>query len=401
MTKIITTDKLQVGYEKKAVIDNVDIQGIRGQLICLLGPNGVGKTTILRTLTGLLAPVSGAVYLENANVQKMKKSDLAKKMAVVLTEQVSLNLMTAFEIAAMGRYAHTNFRGKLKESDIKIVETALCAVQAIHLRDKYYSQLSDGEKQKVMIARALVQEPEVIVLDEPTSHLDIKHKVEVINILRELCTNKGITVILSLHDIDLAIKGCQTILLIQHGKVIAQGPPEEIIQKGTIQSLYELDGATYSELLGSMEFVYPDISPEIFIFGGGGTGSEIYRAALRNGFGICCGVLHENDVDYYIGNALKCPIIAQSSFSQISKENYIKALNQIKAVPFVIDTGFPIGEINKKNLELVREAAKMNKTVYSLCRICDFNSRYGELKENVVPVTHINKLFQEMRRKSK
>lgn len=400
MTKIITTDNLQVGYEKKTVIDNVDIQGIKGQLICLLGPNGVGKTTILRTITGLLAPVEGTVYLENTNVQKMKKQDLAKKMAVVLTEQVSLNLMTVFEIAAMGRYAHTNFRGKLTETDIAIVEAALHSVQAIHLRDKYYAQLSDGEKQKIMIARALVQEPEVIVLDEPTSHLDIKHKVEVINILRELCNSKGITVILSLHDIDLAIKGCQNILLIQHGKVIAQGAPEEIIKKGTIQSLYELDGATYSELLGSMEFAYPGISPEIFIFGGDGTGSEVYRAALREGIGICCGVLHKNDVDYHISKALKCPIVAEDSFCEISEENYNKALSQIKAVSVVVDTGFPIGEINRKNFDLVREAIKMNKKVFSLCRKFDFEDRYGEIKTHVVPITCMKELFQKIRRAS-
>ena len=164
MTSVITAENLTVGYDRKTVVENVNISGIKGQLICLLGPNGAGKTTILRTLTGLLSPVHGTVYISGNNVLHTNKDELAKKMAVVLTEQMSLGFMTAFEIAAMGRYPHTNHFGKLSPDDIRITEDALKAVDAYKLKDRYYSQLSDGEKQKVMIARALVQEPMLIVL---------------------------------------------------------------------------------------------------------------------------------------------------------------------------------------------------------------------------------------------
>ena len=318
MNHIILAEDLNVGYDKKTVVEKVNISGIRGQLICLLGPNGAGKTTILRTLSGLLAPLKGTVYITGQDVRSMEKEQLAKKLAVVLTEQMSLGFLTVFEIAAMGRYPHTNHFGKLSASDVIIIGEALSAVDAYELRDRFFSELSDGEKQKVMIARALVQEPQLIVLDEPTSHLDIRHKVEVIKILQRLCEEKGITVILSLHDIDLAIKACQTVLLIRHGEIVAQGMPEEIITDGTIQKLYDIEGAYYSELMGSLEF-HNIRKPEVFITGGCGTGSGIYRALSRAGIGLACGVLHSNDVDAFIGKSLNCRVIEENPFARYKR----------------------------------------------------------------------------------
>lgn len=382
MNNVIVAENLHVGYENEVVVEQIDICGIKGQLICLLGPNGAGKSTILRTLTGLLVPVKGAVHINGEDIRNIKKADLAKKLAVVLTEQVSLGLLTVFEIASMGRYPHTNFMGKLTEEDKEIVEEALCAVNALHLRNRYYSELSDGEKQKIMIARALVQQPELIVLDEPTSHLDVKHKVEVISILHKLCIEKGITVILSLHDIDLAIKGCQTILLVQDGKIAAQGTPEEIIKAGTIQKLYDIEGAKYNELLGSLEFSSPQ-NPEVFVTGGNGTGTGIYRAISRAGYGMYCGVLHSNDVDIHVGKALNCSIIEEDAFSKISDKNFKLAKEKIKSVNYVVDTGFPVGNINQLNVDLIIEAVKMGKTVFTLCHKSFMRNRYGEWAEKI------------------
>ncbi|MCG1025537.1 MULTISPECIES: ABC transporter ATP-binding protein [Dehalobacter] len=382
MNNVILAEKMDVGYEKTVVVENVDLRGIKGQLICLLGPNGAGKSTILRTLSGLLAPVSGTVYINGSDLKSIKKPELAKKLAVVLTEQVSLGLLTVFEIAAMGRFPHTNLIGKLSDEDKGIIQEALQAVNAVHLRDRYYAELSDGEKQKVMIARALIQQPELIVLDEPTSHLDVKHKVEVISILRRLCLEKGITVVLSLHDIDLAIKGCETILLIQDGKIAAQGTPEEIIKAGTIQSLYEIEGAQYNELLGSLEF-FSRQYPEIFIAGGNGTGAGVYRALSRAGYGMCCGVLHSNDIDIHIGKALGCEIIEEEAFNAIHEDKYHQAREIMKTVDYMIDTGFPVGSINQRNMDLVIEAVKMGKTVFSLFPKEHAFKRYGEWTDKI------------------
>jgi iron complex transport system ATP-binding protein len=382
MNQVILAENLDVGYEKKTVVEHVNINGLRGQLICLLGPNGAGKTTILRTLSGLLAPMGGTVCINGDNICHSSKDALAKKLAVVLTEQMSLGFMTVFEIAAMGRYPHTNHFGKLSAVDIGVVEEALTAVDALKLKDRYFSELSDGEKQKVMIARALVQEPQLIVLDEPTSHLDVKHKVEVLTILQRLCDEKGITVILSLHDIDLAIKACQTVLLIRHGKIVAQGMPEEVITDGTIQKLYDIKGADYNELMGSLEF-HNERKPEVFVTGGNGTGAGIYRALSRAGFGIVCGVLHSNDVDAYIGKSLNCMVIEENPFSEISEGHFMEATAVLGMVGYMIDTGFPIGKGNRRNLEIIINAAKNGKRVYSLCGDQEKTQRYGEAARNI------------------
>ncbi len=392
MNQVIVAKNLDVGYEKKVVVENVNINGIRGQLICLLGPNGAGKSTILRTLTGLLAPVNGTVYVNETDLLQVNKGDLAKKLAIVLTEQLSLGFLTVFEIAAMGRYPHTNYLGKLTEHDIQIVEEALAATDALWLKDRYYSELSDGEKQKIMIARALVQEPELIVLDEPTSHLDVKHKVEVIRILQELCVKKGITVVLSLHDIDLAIKGCQTILLVQNGKIVAQGTPEEIIQAGTIQKLYAIEGAHYNELMGSLEFNSPQ-KPEVFVTGGNGTGVSVYRALARAGLGMYCGVLHSNDIDLHIGKALNCEMIEEHAFHNISAESLAIAADKIASVDHVIDTGFPLGNNNQGNLDLLNNAVACGKKVFSLCPAEEMSRRFGAAAAKVVCCSNLHTLI--------
>ena len=367
------------------------MSGMRGQLICLLGPNGAGKTTILRTLTGLLKPVNGTVYINGDNILNLKKEDLAKQMAIVLTEQLSLGFLTVFEIASMGRYPHTNHLGKLKAEDIRIIKEALISVGAYGLKNRYYTELSDGEKQKVMIARALVQQPELIVLDEPTSHLDIRHKVEVIKILQKLCREKGITVVLSLHDIDLAIKGCQTVFLVRDGEILAQGCPEEIIKPGTIHKLYGLEDAHYNELLGSMEFTNSNL-PSVFVTGGNGTGANVYRALSRVGLGMYCGVLHSNDIDSCIGKSLGCEVIEEEAFCKISLKNLNIAKDKLHRVEYVVDTGFPVGNNNQFNLQLLIEALKMKKTVYSLADKDCFEERFGIYADRVVHCSKISEM---------
>jgi iron complex transport system ATP-binding protein len=395
MNSVIVAENLDVGYVKKTVVENVNINGIRGQLICLLGPNGSGKSTILKTLTGLLAPVNGTVFINGNDILHSNKDEMAKKLAVVLTEQLSLGFLTVFEIAAMGRYPHTNHFGKLSAADIKVVDESLTAVGAQKLKSRFFSELSDGEKQKVMIARALVQQPMLIVLDEPTSHLDVKHKVEVLKILQQLCSEKGITVVLSLHDIDLAIKACQTVLLIRHGKIVAQGTPEEVIKDGTIQMLYDIKGAHYNELMGSLEFNNMQ-EPELFVTGGNGTGAGVYRALSRAGYGMYCGMLHSNDVDSYIGKTLNCDIIGENAFSVISDRSYEEAEEKIKLVDYVIDTNFPLGNNNQRNLELLKNAAENGKKVYSLCKKQDIYSRYGEYSDKIQYCTSVCELIQKI-----
>ncbi len=362
---IVNADQVNAGYESKTVVEGVNLKGLKGQMICLLGPNGAGKSTILRTLSGLLAPVSGTVQIDGTDISSLRENALAKKLAVVLTEQSAPALMTVYELVSMGRYPHTNFWGKLEREDYEVIDQAFDQVGVKHLAERYYSELSDGEKQKVMIARALVQQPELIILDEPTSHLDIHHKVEIIQILNHLCRTLGITAILSLHDLDLAAKGCQTLLMVKDGKVIAQGAPEDVIKSGTLQELYNVKGARYNELLGSVELT-GNYEEEVFVVPGCGTAIPLYRSLERGGYGTASGVLHKNDVDVQVAHAICSHIVMEEAFEPISAVRLRQAEERMKHCRFVIDSGFPCGSMNKNNLKLIVQAVEHGSTVLSM-----------------------------------
>ena len=395
MEQVIRTHKLDVGYDGKSVIKDVDILGMKGELICLLGPNGAGKSTILRTLSGLLAPVEGAVFIHDEPLPKKKKADLAKVLSLVLTDKTAPQLTTVQDIVAMGRMPYTDFMGRLTKKDWQKVDEALITVGAKHLSKRYITSLSDGEKQKVMIARALVQEPELIILDEPTSHLDIKHKVEVIKLLQKLTNEKKITCILSLHDIDLALKGCEKVILVNNGQIVCQGTPEQIIKHNIINELYQIQGARYNELLGAVE-LQNDNKPSVLIVSGNGTGMPIFRTLNRKGIGMVAGVLHENDIDTQIILAMGQPVIIEKPFEPISTLKKEQAMAAIEMVENVIDTGFQVGSGNKANLEIIAKAIAMEKQVYTLRSKEECEKLWGILAASCIYCENVKQLEEHI-----
>lgn len=396
MEKILSTQQLNVGYDKKIVIEGVNIQALKGQTICLIGPNGAGKSTILRTLTGMLAPVDGCVYIGQEDVRKMKSSDKAKKMAVVLTEKLNLNMTSVYEIASMGRTPHTGFFGRLSSEDKKIVEDCLKTVGAWELKDRDYISLSDGEKQKVMIARALAQSPELIVLDEPTSHLDIKHKVEVVRILNKLALETGLTVILALHDIDIAMKFCQMVLMVKDGKVVAQGSPEDIVERDTIVKLYDIQGAFFDSVLGNVE-ICNEAEPVVFVAAGAGYGIPVYRMVSRMGLGIATGVLKENDIDCSVATSMKLTVISNHSFEPLGREQLDAAIQWVKKCRVFIDTGFPVGSENQGNIELFLQAVKDGCQVLSLRNKAESLQLYGAVS-NICFLASLSELSEKLKK---
>jgi iron complex transport system ATP-binding protein len=396
METILQAKNLNVGYDKKIVISDINLNAFKGQVICLLGSNGAGKSTILRTLSGLLAPVSGAVEIDGESISAIKKKELARKLSLVLTEQIAPAMTTVNALVSMGRTPYTDFMGRLSEEDYKIIDEALETVGADNLRDRFFSELSDGEKQKVMIARALVQEPELIILDEPTSHLDIRHKIEVVRILQKLSNEKNITCILSLHDIDLAIKGCQTVMLVNGGKIVDFGTPEEIIKSGVIQKLYNIDGAEYNELMGSVELKGAD-RKDVFVVSGNGTGINICRSLARNGYGITSGVLHENDRDYDVAVRICSKIVSEKAFESISDEHLKEAEELAFSNECAVDSGFPVGTLNTGNIVLLKSLLSTGRTVYSLRSPEESRELFGGLSGNIIHVGNTVDLLNKIK----
>jgi len=360
---VIRTENLNVGYDRKTVIANINIDALRGQTICLIGPNGAGKSTILRTLAGMLAPVQGSVYVKSQDIKDIKPKDRARYMAVVLTDKPKLDLTSAYEVVAMGRTPFTDFFGRLSEDDHRIIAESMQAVGAADLAERQFNSLSDGERQKVMIARALAQQPQLIILDEPTSHLDIRHKIEVVRILNQLSQERRLTVILALHDVDIAVKSCQNVLMVKDGEIVAQGRPEDIVLPGTIGSLYGISGAYYDSLLGSFELIYHN-APEVYIAAGAGSGVPFFRSLSRLGYGLATGILHQNDIDYSVAQAMQLTVFSELSFQPIQPDRVSQANAALKISNFAIDAGFPIGDFNRANIEMMRNHANQGRPLY-------------------------------------
>ena len=232
---------LAVGYRGRALVRDIGFRLGEGRILTLVGPNGAGKSTILKTVCGQIPAVEGCVRIGGRDIRRIPRGELAKKMAVVLTERVRPELMTCFEAAALGRYPHTGRFGALTESDRAVVRGALSRVGAEELAEREFSELSDGQRQRVLLARALAQEPEVLVLDEPTSFLDIRHKTALLEILYGEAREKGRTVLMAMHEIALAEEISDLVLAVGADGTVRLGEPRELLTDSFVAKLFGMD----------------------------------------------------------------------------------------------------------------------------------------------------------------
>ncbi|MDY6854576.1 MAG: ABC transporter ATP-binding protein [Thermodesulfobacteriota bacterium] len=382
---VLQVDNLSVGYKDKTVLRELSFQVEKGSFVSLLGPNGTGKTTLLRTLSRHLSPLYGTVLVDRAELKKLTQKELAKTMSVVLTEKVNPHFFRAWDFVAMGRYPHTGFLGKLTSSDEKAVMEALDMVHAEDLLFRDINTLSDGERQKILIARALAQDPAIILLDEPTMHLDLKHRMEVMAILQSLCRNKGITVIASLHDVDIAAKISDKVALVKDSQIIAWGEPENILSTDSVSSLYDFKGASFNRYLGSIEIRGNCAGKFVFVVAGMSSAAILYRLLSKRGFSIITGILHENDLDFFVANSLGAESYSQLPMNTITTETVQDAKKRISACICVIDTGFPVGELNHGNIDLIKTALEIGCPLYTLRKDDHFSWSVPVSGSNVFP----------------
>lgn len=250
MNNILKTDSLTVGYGKNVVVQDVNIEVLPGKIITLIGPNGSGKTTILKTILRQLEPISGCIYLSDIPFNDLKGADIAKKMAMVTTNRPKTDMMTCYDIIASGRYPYTGKLGLLTKDDIEKVNNAIDFMDVRDIVNRDFQAISDGQKQRVMIARAVCQEPEVLLLDEPTSFLDIKYKIDILNSIYKLARENNTAVVMSLHELDLAKNISDEIVCVENDKIGKIGRSEEVFVDGYIQKLYGIDKEYFDEEKG-------------------------------------------------------------------------------------------------------------------------------------------------------
>ena len=326
------TEKLSVGYHKKALIKEIEISLHKGEILTLIGPNGAGKSTILKSIARQLSCIGGNVFLEDKNLFQMTGEEVSKSMAVVLTQRLRTEMMTCEDVVASGRYPYTGKFGFLSKEDHIKVEEAMALVRVTDLKDQDFTKVSDGQRQRVMLARAICQEPEIIILDEPTSFLDVKYKLEFLSVLQDLRRRKGLTVIMSLHELELAEKVSDKILTIKGDKVDRFGTPEEIFTKGYLTELFQITQGSFDEQTGTMELeavkenaAIPENVTEtksktgsVFVIAGGGCGKNVYRRLQRQGISFATGILYENDIDWQLARLLAVEVITEKPFCEIS-----------------------------------------------------------------------------------
>lgn len=350
---------LTVGYNGKPLIHDICIGIEKGEIVTLIGPNGSGKSTILKSITRQLRVIGGKVYFADKNLHKLSYKALSTQMAVVLTDRMKPELMTCHDVVATGRYPYTGRLGILSREDEEKVDSAMEAVHAQELGGRDFNAISDGQKQRVLLARAICQEPEIIILDEPTSFLDVRHKLELLSILRGMAKEKKITVITSLHEIDLAQKISDKIMCVKGDVISHYGVPEEIFREEIIRDLYEIDNGFFDPCFGSIELPRPEGEPEIFVLSSCGTGIPVFRSLQKENIPFAAGILYTNDIDYQLARLLAARVVTEEPFREISGERCREALELMSRCGKVINAGVRLGSCNRKMAELIKAAEKM------------------------------------------
>ena len=249
----LSTRGLVVGYDGVPLIRDVALDVAGGEIVTLIGPNGAGKSTILKSIAGYLEPLGGAAYISGKPIRELSAHELALQLSVMLTERLRTELLTCMDIVETGRYPYTGRLGILADEDRAIVRQSMELVHVWDLRERDFMQISDGQRQRILLARAICQRPRVVMLDEPTNYLDIHYQIELLNILRRLVASREVGVIMSLHELPLARKVSTRIVCIKGDSVFAQGTPEEIFVPEVIDELYDLVPGTYDPTTGAIE----------------------------------------------------------------------------------------------------------------------------------------------------
>ena len=354
------TKGLTVGYHGVPLIKDIELCLKKGEIMTLIGPNGAGKTTILKSIIRQLKPLGGVACLDGSSMEKLTGKELSQKLSVVLTERVRPEMMTCKDVVATGRYPYTGKFGILSEKDWAIVQESMELVHIEELAERDFSKTSDGQKQRVMLARALCQQPDIIVLDEPTSFLDIRYKLEFLSIIQNMSRTRHLSVIMSLHELDLAGRISDKIACVHGDRVDRFGTPEEIFTDGYIPKLYGMTVGSYEERTGDLELPKVEGDPKVFVLAGNGTGTAVFRKLQRDGIPFAAGILWENDLDYPAAKALASEVVSVKAFCKMDEAslNRAKALvDQCEEVLCTVD--LTEAGAQAESLRILYEYAKM------------------------------------------
>lgn len=387
----IDVRNLEFGYKDNLVIKDISFNIKSGSFVSIIGPNGSGKSTLLKTINNLYKANSGSISLYGKDILSYKKRDIAKKIALVPQDTNIEYDFTVEDIVMMGRHPYKKRFDSDVETDHKIVKESLELTNTLSLKDRAINEISGGERQRAIIARALAQKPSVILLDEPTSNLDINHQMDILNLLKKLNEENGLTVVLVIHDINLASRYSDEIILLHKGEILGKGTPEEVITVNNMEEAYNMTVAIEKNKYTDTIHLTPieikeknkNISHnKVHIICGGGSGQEIINKLYSEGFDLSLGVLNIGDSDWEHGRNLNISMVEEVPFSGISDESHEKNIEMMDQSDIIVISDVPIGSGNLMNLLAAKDALEKGKKVYYLAdNTLDYDYTKGEAKK--------------------
>jgi iron complex transport system ATP-binding protein len=374
---LLNINGIECRYGSIKILEDVSLSVSAGDFFGILGPNGSGKTTLLKSISRILKPYQGIIMLNGSDIYTLKSSDMAKQLAVVPQETSFGFSFTALDIVLMGRNPHMKRFQMESGTDIAVARKVMTLTNTWHLAERPINELSGGEKQRVIIARALAQEPTVLLLDEPLTHLDIINQLEIMDIIKELCTKEKLLVLAVFHDFNLAARYCNKAVLIKKGKVFSAGILSDVLTSENVKNVFNVDAIIKKHLITNSVFVIPlslkKSSPtrkcSIHLISGAGTGTAIMKVLLDEGYSVTAGVLNVLDTDFETAQFLKIPTTSEAPFSEITKKTYDDNLAMINEASTVVVTSVPFGYGNLQNLEAVLEALDKGIPTYIINEI--------------------------------
>ena len=351
----ICLENLSFALGGKEILSEISLEIKKGDFVGLIGPNGAGKTTLLKSINGL-RKAQGKIFLLGKNTKGMKEKVLAKQIAL-MKQDLELNFpFTAREVVLMGRYPHLDWTKQESRRDREITEKFMEYTGTLPLAEKRITQVSGGERQRVMFAKVLTQETPIILLDEPTSNLDLAYQEQLFSYGQEFCRQGG-TIVAAIHDLKVAAKYCQKLVLLKKGKIIAQGSPAEVLTSQNLQEAYGVAALVYcNQITGEYDIYLPQLSKnqdgqKIHLIGGGGLATPLLRELYKKGCQLSMGVISQGDSDGESARVFGIPAVFNPPFTPIREEALRANQQLIQSSDWTILCSLPFGQNNLANLQ--------------------------------------------------
>lgn len=374
---MLKTDNIKFSYNQKNILKGIDLQVNKGSFIGIIGPNASGKSTLLKNMSRTLIADKGKVYLDKKILNEYSSLELAKKMAVVpQNTEISFNF-NVYDIIMMGRHPYQKRWSGLNNEDKRIVKEVMEVTDTLKLKNKLINELSGGERQRVIIARALAQKPDILLLDEPTSNLDINYQGEIYDLLKYLNQEFNLTIITVSHDLNLTAQYCEKLLLLKEGKIFASGSAVKVLTEENIKEVYKAEVLIKTNPISGNPFVtlmpetnnkfkkekYKDF--KIHVIAGGGTAQNFLFKLDNAGYQLSIGVLNVGDADWQVAKELGIGIVEAPPFIDISNKEIKKNKKMIEDADLLILSDVPFGHGNLANLEILLDFPEKRKIIFS------------------------------------